>query len=63
MAVRFLHLSKEQRRMWLLGTQFRLAQWRYAGSLTLATALYGDTSANEDNSFRNHIRYSKRDFP
>ena len=26
-------------------------------------ALYSDTSANEDNSFRNHIRWPKRDFP
>jgi hypothetical protein len=25
--------------------------------------LYSDTSTNEDNSFRNHIRYPKRDFP
>ena len=25
--------------------------------------LYSDTSANEDNSFRNHIRQPKRDFP
>ena len=24
---------------------------------------YSDTSANEDNSFRNHIRQPKRDFP
>jgi len=24
---------------------------------------YNDTSANEDNSFRNHIRSPKRDFP
>ena len=24
---------------------------------------YSDTSANEDNSFRNHIRLPKRDFP
>ena len=24
---------------------------------------YSDTSANEDNSFRNHIGYPKRDFP
>ena len=24
---------------------------------------YSDTSANEDNSFRNHIRKPKRDFP
>ena len=26
-------------------------------------SLYSDTSANEDNSFRNHIRLPKRDFP
>ena len=26
-------------------------------------AEYSDTSANEDNSFRNHIRQPKRDFP
>jgi hypothetical protein len=25
--------------------------------------VYSDTSANEDNSFRDHIRYPKRDFP
>jgi len=25
--------------------------------------VYSDTSANEDNSFRNHIRYPKRDLP
>ena len=24
---------------------------------------YSDTSANEDNSLRNHVRYPKRDFP
>jgi len=24
---------------------------------------YSDTTANEDNSFRNHIRWPKRDFP
>jgi len=30
---------------------------------TLSFYKYSDTSANEDNSFRNHIRLPKRDFP
>ena len=30
---------------------------------TVWIQIYSDTSANEDNSFRNHIRQPKRDFP
>ena len=36
----------------------------HVGSEIIVSAIdYSDTSANEDNSFRNHIRFPKRDFP
>ena len=40
-----------------------MATKKYRNTQRIVYALYSDTSANEDNSFRNHIRYPKRDFP